>query len=114
LAVPFRKRETVAADTPATRATSWTVTIDELLESFFMRLGLLHARLCREGREYTPGHACLTWAAHCGQKIYLTPGQASMYDEIDFKNSEQMRPKGAHRQSAPRIASDSTTTTSAP
>jgi len=40
LAVPFRKRETVAADTPATRATSWTVTIGELLESFFMRFGL--------------------------------------------------------------------------
>jgi hypothetical protein len=40
LAVPFRKRETVAADTPATRATSWTVTIGVLLESFFMRVGL--------------------------------------------------------------------------
>jgi len=57
-----------------------------------MRLGLLHARLCREGREYTPGHASLTWAVHCGEKIYLTPGQTPMYDEIDFKNSEKMRP----------------------
>jgi hypothetical protein len=37
LAVPFRKRDTVAADTPATRATSWTVTM-AVLDSFLMLL----------------------------------------------------------------------------
>jgi hypothetical protein len=52
-----------------------------------MRFGLLllHGG-CREAREYTPGHAGLTCGlAACREKIYLTPGQRHMYDEIDFK-----------------------------
>jgi hypothetical protein len=63
------------------------VTICELLGSFFMRFGLLRVHgSCREAREYTPGHGHLT----CGvdarkEKIYLTPGQSRLYDEIDFK-----------------------------
>jgi hypothetical protein len=36
LAVPFRKRETVAAETPATRATSWTVAIAGLVVGAFL------------------------------------------------------------------------------
>jgi hypothetical protein len=36
------------------------VTIGELLGSFFMRSACVHARRCREAREYTPGHASLT------------------------------------------------------
>jgi hypothetical protein len=42
--------------------------------------------------------------AGCGEKIYLTPGQSRMYDEIDFKTVNNRMRAECPRSGRPRRA----------